>query len=82
MTTTTKLSQQLHRIAAQWPTDPFRPNLQLKTFLDSLAAHPQLTSQAVRASRVLLNNEVQKKARIQILLLVYPNYGPTVPTFR
>lgn len=62
MTATTKLSQQLHRVAAQWPADPFRPNLQLKNFLTALADHPQLTPQAIRASRALLNNEIQKKA--------------------
>ncbi|KAI0077659.1 hypothetical protein K474DRAFT_1674687 [Panus rudis PR-1116 ss-1] len=58
---TTKLSQQLHRIAAQWPGDPFRPHMQLKTFLESLADHPQLTPQAVKAARSLVNNEIQKK---------------------
>src|SRR5689334_8921142 len=61
MTATTKLSQQLHRVAAQWPVDPFRPNLQLKTFFESLADHPQLTQQAVRAARALEENEFQKR---------------------
>lgn len=61
MASTIKLAPQLHRIAAQWPADPFRPHLQLKTFLDSLAEHPQLTPQAVRAARALENNEFQKK---------------------
>ncbi|KAK7676063.1 hypothetical protein QCA50_020987 [Cerrena zonata] len=61
---TTKLSQQLHRIAAQWPADPFRPHLQLKSFLDSLADHPQLTPQAVKAAHALLNNDVQRKYKL------------------
>ncbi|GJE99144.1 hypothetical protein PsYK624_153910 [Phanerochaete sordida] len=56
-----KLSQQLHRIASQWPVDPFRPHLQLGTFLKSLADHPQLTPHAVRAARSLLENESARK---------------------
>lgn len=58
---TTKLSQQLHRIAAQWPGDPFRPHLQLKNFLSSLADHPQLTPHAVKSAHALLNNDIQRK---------------------
>ena len=50
MASTTKLSQQLHRPAAHWPGDPFRPHLQLGTFLKALADHPQLTPHAVRAA--------------------------------
>ncbi|CAL1697941.1 unnamed protein product [Somion occarium] len=61
---TTKLSQQLHRIAAQWPGDPFRPHLQLKTLLESLADHPQLTPHAVRAADALLHNQIQKKYKL------------------
>ena len=60
---TVKLSQQLHRIASKWPVDPFRPHLQLGTFLKSLADHPQLTPQAVRAARALEENEFQRKVR-------------------
>lgn len=63
MAPSTKLAPQLHRIAAQWPVDPFRPHLQLKRFLDSLADHPELTPQAVRAARALESNEFQKKVR-------------------
>ncbi|EKM52620.1 uncharacterized protein PHACADRAFT_164559 [Phanerochaete carnosa HHB-10118-sp] len=59
--TSTKLSQQLHRIASQWPSDPFRPHLQLGTFLKALADHPQLTPQATRAARALLENEYAHK---------------------
>ncbi|KAI0920474.1 hypothetical protein AcW1_002202 [Taiwanofungus camphoratus] len=61
LTSTTKAGQQLHRIAATWPVDPFRPNLQLKNLLDSLADHPHLTPQAVRAARALQDNEFQTK---------------------
>lgn len=64
MASTTKLTQQLHRTAAHWPGDPFRPHLQLGTFLKALADHPQLTPQAVRAARALHENEFQRKVRL------------------
>lgn len=64
MSPTIKLAAQLHKIATQWPVDPFRPHLQLKTFLGSLAEHPQLTPSAVSAARALENNEFQKKVRL------------------
>lgn len=64
MPPTINLAAQLHKIATQWPVDPFRPHLQLKTFLGSLAEHPQLTPSAVNAARALENNEFQKKVRI------------------
>ncbi|KAH9948485.1 hypothetical protein B0H21DRAFT_690069 [Amylocystis lapponica] len=65
----TKLAPQLHRIAAGWPVDPFRANIQLKTFLASLADHPNLTPQAVRAARALQDNEFQKKYPLSEKLL-------------
>ena len=43
--------------------DPFRPNVQLKTFLHSLASHPNLTPGAVQAAQGLLHNSSQKKVR-------------------
>lgn len=55
------LSSQLNRIAQSWPIDPFRPNLQLRNFLQSLSTHPHLTAQAVRAAEALRNNELQEK---------------------
>lgn len=61
MSSTTKLAQQLHRTAARWSVDPFRPHLQLGNFLKSLADHPQLTPAAVRAARALEEGEFQKK---------------------
>lgn len=57
----TKLSSQLQRISAQWPGDPFRPHLQLKSLLESLSQHPNLTPEAVEASRSLQANEMFKK---------------------
>ena len=60
------LRQQLQKIAAQWPGDPFRPNVQLKTFLASLADHPNLTPEAVRATRALQNDELMKKVSLMI----------------
>lgn len=55
------LKQQLHKIAAEWPGDPFRPNIQLKTFFAHLAEHPNLTPAAVRAARALHEDEYIKK---------------------
>ncbi|KAI0742698.1 hypothetical protein C8Q80DRAFT_1109542 [Daedaleopsis nitida] len=52
---------QLQKIAANWPGDPFRPNVQLKTFLASLAEHPSLTPTAVRATRALRDDEFKTK---------------------
>ncbi|KIJ61240.1 hypothetical protein HYDPIDRAFT_116241 [Hydnomerulius pinastri MD-312] len=58
---TSKFAQKLSTVAASWPVDPFRPNLQLKTFLQSLSAHPKLTQEAVQSSRLLLENGIQHK---------------------
>jgi hypothetical protein len=55
------LSQKLRAIAAAWPSDPVRPNLQLKNFLQSLSGHPNLTHQAVHAARLLKDNEFYKQ---------------------
>ncbi|OCH88942.1 hypothetical protein OBBRIDRAFT_733457 [Obba rivulosa] len=54
------MRQQFRRIAAVWPVDTFR-TVQLKTFFESLAEHPNLTPQAVAAAQALHNNEFQKK---------------------
>jgi len=64
-----KLPAQLHRIAAAWPVDPFRGHIQLKTFLEALADHPSLTPHAVRAARVLQDNELQKQYALSERLL-------------
>lgn len=58
---TSNYAQKLSNIAAAWPADPFRPNLQLKIFLQSLSAHPNLTPEAVQAARTLLDNGIQQK---------------------
>ena len=60
----TAARQQLRNIAAHWPADPFRPNVQLKTLLTSLAEHPNLTSSAVRATQALQRDEFKHKVRI------------------
>ncbi|KAH9856370.1 hypothetical protein C2E23DRAFT_882441 [Lenzites betulinus] len=60
-TAVTPLKQQMQRVAAKWPGDPFRPNVQLKTFLTSLAEHPNLTPSAIRATRALMNGEFKAK---------------------
>ena len=54
-------AQRLSKIAATWLTDPFQPNVQLRTFLQSLASHPNLTPGAVQAAQGLLDNSIQKK---------------------
>ncbi|KIM41901.1 hypothetical protein M413DRAFT_445110 [Hebeloma cylindrosporum] len=66
---TKQLSQKLGAIAESWTKDPFRPNLQLQTFLKSLAAHPRLTPQAVEATRALRDNDMQKKYRLSQKML-------------
>ncbi|KAF8890668.1 hypothetical protein BD779DRAFT_1610752 [Infundibulicybe gibba] len=58
---TERLGRQLGAIANTWVKDPFRPNLQLQNFLQSLSTHPKLTPQAVQAARALRDNEMQKK---------------------
>ncbi|KAJ6526568.1 hypothetical protein DFH09DRAFT_168533 [Mycena vulgaris] len=58
---TRKLAEEMARIAAACPIDPLRPHIQLQTFLKSLATHPRLTPEAVRAAQALERNEIQKK---------------------
>ena len=55
------LAQRLLKVAKSWPTDPFRPNMQLKTFLESLSNHPKLTSKAVAATEALKNDVLKNK---------------------
>ncbi|KAI9451255.1 hypothetical protein BJY52DRAFT_122528 [Lactarius psammicola] len=56
--------QRLRHIAADWPADPLRPNLQLKTFLSALADHPALTANAVAATNALQKNQVSRRVPI------------------
>jgi len=56
------LSQKLASIAETWTKDPFRPNIQLSTFLNSLAAHPRLTKRVVDDTLALRDNVMMKKA--------------------
>jgi len=41
--------------------DPIRPNMQLQNFFLSLARHPKLTPEAVKAVEELSNNALAKK---------------------
>ncbi len=82
MPNTVKLSQQLQTIAKRWPVDPFRPHLQLGAFLNSLAEHPQLTPQAVRAARALEENEFQRKVCRDFACLIGFLEGEHVPERR
>ncbi|KAI0656296.1 hypothetical protein C8Q70DRAFT_1013671 [Cubamyces menziesii] len=71
------LRQQMQRIAAKWPEDPFRPNMQLKTFLGSLAEHPNLTPASVRTARALERDEFKSKYALSEKILQpasFPNY--------
>ncbi|KZT66745.1 hypothetical protein DAEQUDRAFT_437424 [Daedalea quercina L-15889] len=61
MATLTLARQQLQRVAAKWPSDPFRPNLQLRNFLESLAKHPNLTLRAAAAARALQDDHFLRK---------------------
>jgi len=64
-----EMRQKLSSIAATWHVDPFRPNLQLKNFLNALSEHPNLTPQAVNAARMLRRGEIQKHYPVSEKLL-------------
>jgi hypothetical protein len=55
----------LRNIAAEWPADPLRPNLQLKTFLSALADHPALSQRAVIATDALQTNKVSAQVSVK-----------------
>lgn len=59
-----ELNKAFKKIASSWPSDPVYPNMQLRNFLMSLADHPNLTSEAIRATQALSRNELQHKVRI------------------
>ncbi|KAI0776830.1 hypothetical protein BD413DRAFT_468621 [Trametes elegans] len=64
-------------VADKWPADPFRPNIQLKTFLMSLVVHPKLTPTAVRSARALQEDEFKKKYALSNKMLQpasFPHY--------
>jgi hypothetical protein len=65
---TKAIGNKLQRLAAQWPADPLRPHLQLKTFLESLSHHPNLTDEAVIATRSLFQNDLRHKVRRSIVI--------------
>lgn len=58
---TRTLAQKLNSISGTWVKDPFRPNLQLQTLLQSLATHPNLTHRVVLAARTLRDNNPYKE---------------------
>jgi len=57
----TSLSNRLLALAKSWPKDPFRPNMQLGVFLESLSTHPKLTRKAVAATEALKNDVLKSK---------------------
>jgi hypothetical protein len=65
--TTGQLASRLARIAHNWPADPFRPNMQLKKFMQSLSEHPNLSPAAVEAAQALEANVAMKKVRAPVL---------------
>jgi hypothetical protein len=69
MSSTKQLGARLARIADAWPADPFRPNMQLKSFLQSLAEHPNLSPAAVDAARALEGNAAMLKVRVVCSLM-------------
>jgi hypothetical protein len=74
MSAASKVSRQLSSIAASWPADPFRPNLQLKNFFQSLSTHPNLTPKAVDAVDLLKNNAVMEKVHFVRMDLTSNHY--------
>lgn len=58
---TAVLARELDKIAATWVKDPFRPHIQLQSFLQSLATHPKLTDRTVQATRALRDNDMYNK---------------------
>ncbi|KAF9054272.1 hypothetical protein BJ165DRAFT_1337797 [Panaeolus papilionaceus] len=66
-------AQRLTAIAETWKRDPFRPNIQLQTFLKSLAQHPRLTDKTVDAVRALRDGDMQKKYELSFKTLHPPS---------
>ncbi|KAJ3546728.1 hypothetical protein NMY22_g1945 [Coprinellus aureogranulatus] len=64
---TKQLATKLGTLANTWVHDPFRPNIQMSTFLQSLARHPRLTPQAVQAVATLHRGDVKKAVRANII---------------
>lgn len=64
---TKQLATKLGTLANSWVRDPFRPNIQMSTFLQSLARHPRLTPQVVQAIATLHRGDVKKAVRIVTL---------------
>ena len=71
----TKIAQELSTLAASWSKDPFRPNIQLQSFLQALSAHPNLTREAVDAAKALKDNATQRKVSFSRERCEYPPYS-------
>ena len=76
-------SSKLKAIAQTWPSDPFRPNMQLQNFFISLSSHPHLSPQAVRATEALRANELQKKViailKVYFTIMAHNNFLQYIP---
>ena len=77
--TTGTFRRQLRNIVAEWPADPFRPNVQLKTLLASLTEHPNLTPVAVNATQALQKNAFMHKVRTRPSLPLPSSRFPSPP---
>ena len=66
-----EISKALKRIASSWPADPVHPNMQLRNFFLSLADHPNLTAEAVKATQALRNNELMYKVCCVIFMICF-----------
>ncbi|KIJ24662.1 hypothetical protein M422DRAFT_274496 [Sphaerobolus stellatus SS14] len=55
------LSARLKTISKSWQFDVLHPQYQLSTFLTSLASHPKLTPEAVKAAEALSDNAAMRK---------------------
>ena len=77
---TLPLSSQLAKVAKAWKYDPIRPAFQMETFLTSLAAHPKLTPNAVRAVQALNDNAAQKKVCLLLLFFLSTFDSPSPTT--
>ncbi|KAF6750790.1 hypothetical protein DFP72DRAFT_504835 [Ephemerocybe angulata] len=72
-----QLAQKLGTLANTWVRDPFRPNIQLSEFLQSLARHPRLTPQAVQAAATLHKGEIKRTYPLSDKML----HPPSTPKY-
>jgi len=55
------LGPQLKNLAKAWKYDALHPDYQMDKFLTSLASHPKLTPEAVKAAQALKDNVALRK---------------------